>query len=517
MSVCLFLNIQKWLFDRLINGTNKPVHCFKQDKQNVSFFIRHLEVVLNKFGQDKLTTLWNLMERPKEFSKSYLPSLPGDQIGYASLAAFKRNISPENVRNMGPIYSSVLRILIDSVLCLATFKTKQSFSFVDCEDETEYFFEQVLKDLEIISVLTNRSTDETLLLMHYVVDKIMVLACHNKISEQDLFLKTSKSRADFENRFCNEVLSQALKEDIDEIFNTGIELLNIQLKKQNDDVLLRIAYDCDPDYIAQDNQTISSPPEFDLQDLKYWSVRKQINLNHMANVFNLSKLAERYKFLKWFLNEIYQLEAIQFLPKIAKMVEHLNQNYSRAYDHRQAKLTTLDNFAEKSNPIIREGVISFLRALPLIRQKFELISQEGMEIFNIDASQWKSVELIYLLPGDSGKCVFIYTLLEHLINLNNKAIQNYHSFKSSVEQANLTKIRFADLTQFNCVSFELKRDIDKIVLIYANYLFDKNLDMNIDYNYEKIQEAIGNLLFVNKPLIEEKVRSKRLLNSLHMF
>ena len=105
------------------------------------------------------------------------------KFGYCLLDAYQRSDNSESIREMSPLHTSLLRLILTSTLYISAITGHQqavsqlitSYN-VPPKDVSQYLADkQILKDIRILSNCLQHSIDESLLLVHFMLNKIINL------------------------------------------------------------------------------------------------------------------------------------------------------------------------------------------------------------------------------------------------------------------------------------------------------------------------------------------------------
>jgi len=570
-------------FENLIEKKNLPAHFIQNENYlNIGLLMMHINLVLSNSNLKILKPFIELLNKPSDYKNAFLPSLPhdddyelfqefkklnkeaakfykcsnghlytignctepavtgkcptcGDIIGGTNhqLAAgnsaasdliektqhgyclpIKRSDQPESIRNMGILNTNIMRLILHSVLYLSSIRSNDVKEIISPEikynNVSDFFAEQILKDVDILSKCLQHSPDESLLIVHYLLSQLVIFKSNTEVAE----LKTQENRNNYEKKICNELFNKLIGNDSDKIIKQMTNVINEDVLTAGTDQVYRIAHDM---------VAISTDTKDFLNDKKYWSFRKQINVESMVSNFNsCSQQSSRHDLLNEFTARMLELEALKYLPAIAKMITLMHVTFNRQIDKQYANSTKLGEFlAQKanllfkdydSNEAIRTGCISLLKVWKTIRSsinsKFNSLKASKLDVNNavLDQEDFEQIPLSYLLPSTFKQGRYIYCIVFYLIHLQNEFMQFFFKNKDKNKDLNsIEKVELNALNATNCVSFTIDKDILQIVFMHSNYSLGLEQDINIEYNFNKIQHTIEKRFLEEKCLIDSNV------------
>ena len=95
------------------------------------------------------------------------------QNGYCLVEAAQGSDHPESIRNMGFLNTAILRLILDGTLYLSTIKSDDAKALILNQNQNvkDFFADQIIKDINILSNCLQHSPDESLLIIHFLLIK----------------------------------------------------------------------------------------------------------------------------------------------------------------------------------------------------------------------------------------------------------------------------------------------------------------------------------------------------------
>ena len=437
------------------------------------------------------------------------------QHGYCLPA--KRSDQPESIRNMGILNTNIVRLILHSVLYLSSIRGDDIKELISPEikykNASDFFSEQILKDVEILSKCLQHSPEESLLVVHHLLSQLVIF----KPKTENYNLDTQKNRNNYEKAICDELFAKVIGNDSDKIIKQMTTVINEDVLTAGTDQVYRIAHDMVSISAADETSSIDF-----LNDKKYWSFRKQINVESMVKNFNACPEKPELKLLNEFIARMHELEALKHLPAIAKMITLMHVTFNRQIDRQYAYSTRMSEFLNQkanilfkdydSKEAIKTGCISLLKVWQIIRptinSKFSSQRASKLDVNNavLDQADFEKIPLSYLLPSTFKDGRYIYCVVFYLIHLQNEFIEFFlKSRDNKLDIDKVEKVELNALSPANCVSLTVDKDILQIVFMHSNYSLGIQQDINIEYNFNKIQFTVTKRFLEEKCLIESNV------------
>ena len=189
--------------------------------------------------------------------------IPGD--------ASKRPDSPESIRNIGSLNSIIIRLILDCTLYMSAIKRAGETKKLLMDggnkrtDVAQYFADHIVKDVKILANCLQHSPEESLLLVHFMLNKIKL---DGKIP--DVSLKSKEDRNKYEKILCQDMIELIVGNDSGKIIQQMTNVLAEDAKNSGSNQLFRIAYDqLSPQEQREGDDENTITTEF-FNDKKFW-------------------------------------------------------------------------------------------------------------------------------------------------------------------------------------------------------------------------------------------------------
>lgn len=424
------------------------------------------------------------------------------------------NDNKESIRNMGQLNTILIRLLLDCCMYLSAFKNPAQTKLVlhspniNVLNLEEFFLEQIKKNVIKLSQCLQHSPEESLLVFHNFIHKIATNSFEKKTFDSKLTTKEQRNK--FEEIICTFIKDRVFEnKSVDKI----IEELN-QIIKENasdSDKLIRIAHDL-----------IELPDDENCFNQKqFWSFRRQITLDLMKQNFSILSTEEKrtkFRLLSEFLEKINSLKLIKYLPSLLKMLKTFYRIFNRQIDRQSSSRIKLKDILN-SNPVfnmdpllkdqIENSARDFLKVWKIsnsdIKSKFGAKNYEKFEkiLHNIDEKNYGDIPVGFFLPNSKNEGFVIYSILFYLLNEQNEFIQFYvGNILNKKVNENTVTISLENVTKNDLISFSPQKDILRLVYIHSNYSLEESKNINLEFDFSKIQSSIERKIIDDKPLID---------------
>jgi hypothetical protein len=414
---------------------------------------------------------------------------------------------------MGFLNTYLLRFFLDSTLYLSAkfdksnIKKPSILDLLTTRDQNQIknldhlFLKNLQNDVKFLSKCLEHSPDEVLLFLHFIINQFNEKRCCSNTG-----LSTKQERNKYETEFC-QFINQKVVQDLsaDTLLKSLLNVLRDDAQNSDMDQLFRIAYDF---VQVRENTERSADNHLDfLNQQQYWLFKKQITIDTMINAFKSSneiqKRSTTLNLLNEFLDNLYQLKLIKHLLNISKMCDLMFEKFNKQIDKQNSCKITLKYLLNETDletrQILELGAESFLKAFKHSSANLNLKNSIKLLEF-VDANL---LPISYLLPSNlvqNNDGIFIYTLVVYLIKIQNDFLTK-NVTKENIEE----KIELSNLNLDNLIAFSIQKDLMPIVFMNSNYSLEVRKESSLEFNFEKIQEAIRSKFLSNKSQIEVNV------------
>lgn len=227
---------------------------------------------------------------------------------------------------------------------------------------------------------------------------------------------------------------------------------------------------------------------------------------------NLNK-NENLKILNEFFKKIEELQLLKFLPNIVKMVLILHRTFHRQILRECANSITIGDvtknnelFDNLSIETIRSGAADFLKVWQALKDVVSLKFANPFDVKNQDLL--RDPELLpvsYMLPSTTNNGRYIYGLVFYLINLQNSFLHFFYDNQTKYSGNKNQVISLESLTTNDVISFAADKHLLQILYINSNYSYESSEEINLEYDFNKIQMTVISRFMEDKALIESAV------------
>lgn len=163
-------------------------------------------------------------------------------------------------------------------------------------------------------------------------------------------------------------------------------------------------------------------------------------------------------------------------------------------------------FDNLSIETIRSGAADFLKVWQTLKDVLSLKFANPLDVKNQDLlGDPELLPVSYMLPSTTSNGRYIYGLVFYLINLQNSFLHFFYDNQTKYSGNKDQVISLESLTTNDVISFAADKDLLQIVYINSNYSYESGEEMNLEYDFNKIQMTIISRFMEDKALIESAV------------
>jgi hypothetical protein len=430
--------------------------------------------------------------------------------GYSLIESDLRSDSPDNIRNMGSIQTTIMRLILHAVLYINSLKNEQDLKKlmnVTAVKTGEFFSLQILKDLKVLSNSLQRNLDESLLLIHHILDHIV----HKDVSDVsdtafDSMLLTQIDRSTFENLFCQHYLSPVITNNLQQVMTDLLtRIIDEKQNAKDEDQLSKIIHEK-----LEPKQNASTRSDLFIDERLCWSYRIHVNVENMLNVLNSnSDNKQNYPLLCQFMGKVRELEALKYLPFICKMITMLtsmfNRQVCRSFGHEYTvrTLSSQSKLNEHEKEILNSGARSLLKVWKMTCEILstkhipKIIGSLNLNDTCLKGQDHSELPISYLLPNQSKEGRYVYALVYYLAELQTEFVKFYLS-KTSYDEQPAVRVDIENVNAADCIAFSVDKEVLQYVCLNSNYSLETRHTLGVDYNFKRIEALIETKLLTGK-------------------
>jgi hypothetical protein len=161
--------------------------------------------------------------------------------------------------------TTIIRLILDCTLYIASIHSKNTSVLLTEQhvDDREFFANQILKDVELLSACLQHSPEESLLLVHYLLsnaNRVKFESFHFSVK-----LETKADRSEYEEILCKEFISKVIGNDFDKTIKQMNNVVAEDTRSSGSNQLFKISYDLlSPEDFADANESSF------FNNKKYW-------------------------------------------------------------------------------------------------------------------------------------------------------------------------------------------------------------------------------------------------------
>ncbi|XP_062588954.1 E3 ubiquitin-protein ligase RNF213-like [Saccostrea cucullata] len=412
-------------------------------------------------------------------------------------------------RQLTFVSSAILRFFLHAAMlfgCKRNRKEIESLVRGGAENIEDFLMQHINADLSRIQKELDLSQEDTYLLLHCMTRRIAENI--NSKSHPVLDLNTKETRGQWENIFCETVITPVTHAGGQLVENLKIELVSNTTDEHH---LLQtiLREEVDVSEVTPEN-LISSPA--------LWKYYRPTSFRTFRVQFEAwRKGTKRCAVLDLYLKMCHELQVLRYLPDIIHLQNMLLGQLSRRVDSEYLKKTTIRKYIDSipnDDGKIEQGVKSFLQAWSEIRlhvkeYRFTIRKNQNGPVTTVlfpkEYCEKKLSEkdaLGFLLPMHDGIGMISFIMVHYMIEHQNQFLQEYSRI-SDTSFAACPKIRPHAATKKDIIICEEKRDI--MPLILANTHHDvREKEKQKRFDFESFERQLQARFLSDKPGFEEK-------------
>ncbi|XP_052216221.1 E3 ubiquitin-protein ligase rnf213-alpha-like isoform X4 [Dreissena polymorpha] len=401
-----------------------------------------------------------------------------------------------STRDLDPIYCNVIRLLVHMAMYLGPVEMIKRIIRPSLQDDevSAFVLEHITRNVHDLEQLLACRTDDVFLLIHYLVDKMLILR-EETLTYSDLSTRTERN--EWEKEFSEHVLHDVLS-------NLGILTdLNKKLVKDlrpGDPLMSRI--------YERDGSEHDELPNNLLEDSRMWMYRKPTTIEDMRQKLEyVCRNVKRYPVLQLFMNEDEHLQALRYVPNIINLVRALLNRYLKKIDKLEALTMTVRTIKKDfPAPEVQKWLDDFAKAWEITRNNLHVhgcrteFGTANCQKFLCDQSIDDNTPLAIFLPTVDGPGLCSYAMLDFLFRKQNALLDDY------IRMAAITDIKHPFVSPMavsstHLISYDHDHDIMPLVLANCRYSFEVGDQTKIEYDFDGMERQLMDRLLNSKSKI----------------
>lgn len=163
---------------------------------------------------------------------------------------------------MGSLNTAIIRLILDCTLYLASLQRKKTHDLLLPEDhlvdDREFFADQILKDVDLLSACLQHSPEESLLLVHLLLNNV------NQMKPSSIKLDTKQKRNEYEEILCKDFITRTVGNDFDRTIKQMSNVVAEDTRNSGSNQLFKISHDL----LSPEDLTTDESDFFN--NKKYW-------------------------------------------------------------------------------------------------------------------------------------------------------------------------------------------------------------------------------------------------------
>ncbi|CAB1317918.1 unnamed protein product [Coregonus sp. 'balchen'] len=358
------------------------------------------------------------------------------------------------------------------------------------QDACEFLIGHLLKDMDQLTKVLGKGTDDTVTTVHLIVRSILEPPPTTQWpAGYDSQLSTKEARNAWETTVAADIITLQLKHLDQQLREMNATIRNDSRVSSN--FVMRVTFG--------DKCPLSSLPRgSQVHCSGVWSCRERVSLLGLTHIVEQNDGKDKLPLLWRFLQKEAEFRLVKFLPDILALQKSLVKKFQNSSDLMD---DSIREFIERQSAPMRlwyeKRVQIFLNTWNLLR-----VSVATNEI-KIPEDFWREdldldSDLQYLLPRRQGPGLCSTALLSHLVALHNDLL---HAVDRHTGEDTSYKVSLSELTELHVIRYELEKDLLPLVLSNCQYSLERGKETLSQYDLPKIQQQVLTRFLQGKPLI----------------
>ncbi|XP_041751484.2 E3 ubiquitin-protein ligase rnf213-alpha-like [Coregonus clupeaformis] len=358
------------------------------------------------------------------------------------------------------------------------------------QDACEFLIGHLLKDMDQLTKVLGKGTDDTVTTVHLIVRSILEPPPTTQWpAGYDSQLSTKEARNDWETTVAADIITPQLKR-----LDQQLRVVNATIRNDSrvsSNFVMRVTFgdECPLSSLPRGSQVHCSG---------VWSCRERVSLLGLTHIVEQNDGKDKLPLLWRFLQKEAEFRLVKFLPDILALQKSLVKKFQNSSDLMD---DSIREFIERQSAPMRlwyeKRVQIFLNTWNLLR-----VSVATNEI-KIPEDFWREdldldSDLQYLLPRRQGPGLCSTALLSHLVALHNDLL---HAVDRHTGEDTSYKVSLSELTELHVIRYELEKDLLPLVLSNCQYSLERGKETLSQYDLPKIQQQVLTRFLQGKPLI----------------
>ncbi|XP_071953363.1 E3 ubiquitin-protein ligase rnf213-alpha-like [Antedon mediterranea] len=377
-------------------------------------------------------------------------------------------------RTMNCVTTAIVRFLLHSSMLLGTECQHGPQPIITIirpppPNVLEFLWRHLHNDIRLLSVATGKSKDDSIFILHKVIDNVFQTKVADNLQSGFQQLLTSKNcRKTWEENFTAAYIKPVLQ-GVDEMINESNKTLSEDKRLSNDPLMCLLNAQIEPEDLGK------------LADTSHvWQHRSCITIHSIHQALENEQDDDNLLVLKHFIGKEKHLRFVRYLPDIVQLQRLLINKFNRHIDASEAINLTISKFLDQlpvsEHSEFKHLIDTFIHAWNSLRRDVAAIVKI-QECF-LETVTYKS-NMAILLPTrqESGLCCT--GLVEFLRDTQNEFLGRYQN----IREETLSKVeKKSDLLRSHLIAYDPDRDLLPLILSQCQYIVRPMAGNRIEYN-----------------------------------
>uniref|UniRef100_H0WTB7 E3 ubiquitin-protein ligase RNF213 n=1 Tax=Otolemur garnettii TaxID=30611 RepID=H0WTB7_OTOGA len=403
-------------------------------------------------------------------------------------------------RDLSPVVFTLIRLLTHLAMLLGAAQDSQALRNIikpQVRDPKGFLQQHIQRDLEQLTRMLGRSTDETANVVHLTLRSLLPEQPH--LSGQgvlyfDAKLSTKEMRNSWEKQIATIILPEL--ERLDKTLLTVNTLIS-QDERISSDPVARIIYGDPATFLPQ------LPRTHEVHCSKIWNYRKRITVEYLQHVVEQKNGKETVPVLWQFLQKEAELRLVKFLPEILALQRDLVKQFQNVS---QVEYSSIRSFISRHNSdglkqLFRNRITIFLSTWNKLRRSLETKGEIKLPKDYCSTDLDLDTDFEVVLPRRRGLGLCSTALVSYLINLHNEIVYTVEKFS---QESSSYSVDASEVTDLHVISYNVERDLIPLILSNCQYQVEQGGTTVQEVDLQKIQRQVTSRFLQGKPRLTLK-------------
>ncbi|XP_053426621.1 E3 ubiquitin-protein ligase RNF213 isoform X2 [Nycticebus coucang] len=422
------------------------------------------------------------------------------QTGHVLGDAQHRGVAVVPDRELSPVVFTLIRLLTHLAMLLGAARDQQALKNIikpQVRDPKGFLQQHIQRDLEQLTRMLGRSTDETITVAHLTLRSLLLEQPHlsgQRLLYFDAKLSTKEMRNSWEKQIAAIILPEL--QHLDKTLLTVNTLIS-QDERISSDPVAKIIYGDPATFLPH------LPRTSEVHCSKIWNCRKRITVEYLQHIVEQKNGKETVPVLWQFLQKEAELGLVKFLPEILALQRDLVKQFQNVS---QVEYSSIRSFISSHNSdglrqLFRNRITIFLSTWNKLRRSLETKGEIKLPRDYCSTDLDLDTDFEVVLPRHRGLGLCSTALVRYLINLHNEIVYTVEKFS---QESSSYSVDASEVTDLHVISYDVEQDLTPLILSNCQYQVEQGGETVQEVDLHKIQRQVTSRFLQGKPRLTLK-------------